>query len=84
MLADIYWIDRDARRLAVTTEMTEYGREDDGSDPKHAKLKVLKKYRLTPGQAGIYQNGAIHAIDYPDKSRFVRVTVTNLDKYQSH
>jgi hypothetical protein len=57
--------------------MTEYGREDDGSDEKHARL--IKKYRLTPGQAGIYQNGAIHAIDYPDKSRFVRVTGTNLD-----
>ena len=66
-------------QAALYTEMTEYGREDDGSDPKHAKLKVLKKYRLTPGQAGIYQNGAIHAIDYPDKSRFVRVTGTNLD-----
>ena len=32
------------------------------------------------GQAGIYQDGAIHSIDYPDKSRFVRVTGTNLDK----
>jgi hypothetical protein len=62
------------------TEMTEWERVDDGRDPKHAKLKQVKKYRLLPGQAGIYQNGAIHAIDYPDKSRFVRVTGANLDK----
>ena len=55
------------------------GREDDGSDPKHAKLKPAKKYRLNPGQAGIYQNGAIHSIDYPDYAKFVRVTGTNLD-----
>jgi len=62
------------------TEMTEWEREDDGSDPKHAKLKAVKKYKLTPGKAGIYQNGAIHSIDYPDYARFVRVTGTNLDE----
>ena len=36
------------------TDMTEWAREDDGSDAKHAKLKLVKKYRLNPGQAGIY------------------------------
>jgi hypothetical protein len=40
----------------------------------------VKKYRLNPGQAGIYQDGAIHSIDYPDNARFVRVTGTDLDK----
>ena len=62
------------------TDMIEWEREDDGSDPKHAKLKPAKKYRLTPGKAGIYQDGKIHSIDYPDYARFVRVTGTNLDK----
>ena len=62
------------------TEMTEWDREDDGSDPGKAKLKPVKKYRLLPGHAGIYQDGKIHSIDYPDRSRFVRVTGTNLDK----
>ncbi len=62
------------------TDMTEWEREDDGSDPKRAKLKVKKKYRLTPGHAGIYQDGDIHSIDYPDYARFVRVTGTDLDK----
>lgn len=62
------------------TDMTEWEREDDGKDPKHAKLKVKTKYRLTPGKAGIYQDGDIHSIDYPDYARFVRVTGTNLDK----
>jgi hypothetical protein len=61
------------------TDMIEWKREDDGSDPKHAKLTPEKKYRLNPGHAGIYQDGKIHSIDYPDKSRFVRVTGTNLD-----
>ena len=62
------------------TDMIEWAREDDGKDPKHAKLKPAKKYRLTPGKAGIYQDGAIHSIDYPDYARFIRVTGTNLDK----
>jgi len=62
------------------TEMTEWEREDDGRDAQHAKLKPVKKYRLMPGQAGIYQHGKIHSIDYPDHARFVRVTGTNLDR----
>jgi hypothetical protein len=62
------------------TDMTEWEREDDGKDPKHAKLKPIKKYRLTPGKTGIYQDGAIHSIDFPDHARFIRVTGTDLDK----
>ena len=62
------------------TDMIEWKREDDGTDPKHAKLTPEKKYRLEPGHAGIYEDGKIHSIDYPDKSRFIRVTGANLDK----
>jgi hypothetical protein len=61
------------------TDMTEWEREDDGANPERARLKPVKKYRLMPGQAGIYQEGRIHSIDYPDNARFVRVTGTNLD-----
>ena len=53
---------------------------DDGSDPAKSQLKPAKKYRLTPSHAGIYQDGAIHSIDYPDKAVFIRVTGTNLDR----
>jgi len=62
------------------TEMTEWERKDDGNDPGKAKLNPVKKYRLLPGHAGIYQDGKIHSIDYPDHARFVRVTGTNLDR----
>src|SRR5437764_7248163 len=62
------------------TDMVEWEREDNGADPAKAKLKPVKKYRLLPGHAGIYQDGTIHSIDYPDHARFVRVTGTNLDK----
>jgi hypothetical protein len=60
------------------TDMIEWERED--TDSQHAKLKPVKKYRLTPGHAGIYQDGKIHSIEYPDNARFVRVTGTNLDR----
>src|SRR5260370_443951 len=44
------------------TEMTEWEREDDCNDPQHAKLKPVKKYRLMPGQAGVYQERKIQLI----------------------
>jgi predicted metal-dependent enzyme (double-stranded beta helix superfamily) len=61
------------------TDMIEWERTDDGNGGDHAQLKPVKSYRLTPGHAGIYQDGRIHSIDYPDNARFVRVTGTNLD-----
>ena len=67
-------------QAAKYTEMIEWERV--GGDDKHAELKETKRYRLNPGQAGIYQNGAIHSIDYPDRARFIRVTGTNLDKIE--
>ncbi len=62
------------------TDMIEWAREDDGRNPNRASLKAAKKYRLNPGQAGIYQDGAIHSIDYPERARFIRVTGTDLEK----
>ena len=62
------------------TDMTEFKRVDDGADPAHVKLEATRKYRLNPGEVGVYADGAIHSIDYPPKSRFIRVTGTNLDK----
>jgi predicted metal-dependent enzyme (double-stranded beta helix superfamily) len=61
------------------TDMIEWERTE-GADPEHATLKPKKKYRLMPGHAGIYQDGTIHSIDYPDRARFIRVTGTDLDK----
>ncbi len=62
------------------TDMTEWERTDDRSDPTHASLNPKKTYRLMPGRAGTYEDGTIHSIDYPAKSCFVRVTGTNLDR----
>jgi predicted metal-dependent enzyme (double-stranded beta helix superfamily) len=61
------------------TDMTEYRRVDNGSDPEHASLEQTRRYRLQPGEVGVFAGTSIHAIDYPDKSRFIRITGTNLD-----
>src|SRR5689334_24577879 len=61
------------------TDMSEYKRLDGGNDAGEAKLEKVKSYRLEPGHAGVYDVGAVHAIDYPEGSRFVRVTGRDLD-----
>ena len=60
------------------TEMSEYKRLDGGEGAGDASIEKMKTYRLTPGHAGLYDVGAIHAIDYPAGARFVRVTGTDL------
>jgi predicted metal-dependent enzyme (double-stranded beta helix superfamily) len=64
------------------TDMSEYRRLDTGTGAGDAKLEKVRSYRLEPGHAGIYDVGAIHAIDYPEGSRFVRVTGRDLDYVQ--
>lgn len=62
------------------TDMIEWERIDDGSTTDRASLRPARKYRLTPGKAGIYDSGKIHSIDYPDAAKFIRVTGTDLDR----
>lgn len=61
------------------TDMSEFRRLDGGKDAGDARLEQVRAYRLEPGQAGVYDVGAVHAIDYPEGSRFVRVTGRDLD-----
>lgn len=64
------------------TDMSEYRRIDSGEGAGEARLEKVKSYRLEPGHAGVYDVRAIHAIDYPEGSRFVRVTGRDLDHVQ--
>jgi hypothetical protein len=61
------------------TDMTEYHRLGDTRGPGAARLEVSRRYRLEPGQAGLFDVGAIHAIAYGGNARFVRVTGTDLE-----
>lgn len=62
------------------TDMTEYRRTDGGSGPGTATLEVARRYRLEPGQAGLFDVGAIHSISYGEDARFVRVTGADLEQ----
>lgn len=64
------------------TDMTVWKRLDKGDGAGTAELEQVKSYRLEPGHAGRYDVGDIHSIDYPDGSRFVRVTGRDLDYVQ--
>jgi hypothetical protein len=64
------------------TDMSVFTRLDGGAGAGEARLEKVKSYRLEPGHAGVYDVGAIHAIDYPEGSRFVRVTGRDLDHVQ--
>lgn len=66
-------------QLAEHTDMTEFRRSDGGSGSGEASLEETRRYRLNPGDAGLFDVGAIHSIDYPAGARFVRVTGTDLD-----
>lgn len=63
------------------TDMTEYRRSDGGMGPGAAQLSEERRYRLSPGEAGLYDVGAIHSIDYPAGARFVRITGTDLESH---
>jgi hypothetical protein len=69
-------------QAVMYTDMTEWRRTDGGTAAGAADLEVVRTYRLEPGHAGVYDIGAIHAIDYPEGSRFVRVTGRDLDHVQ--
>lgn len=64
------------------TDMTDWERVVGESDPPLARMVATAKYRLQPGDAGLFSHGAIHSIDFEADTRFVRVTGTNLDSIQ--
>jgi predicted metal-dependent enzyme (double-stranded beta helix superfamily) len=61
------------------TDMTVWRRLDDGEGEGHAELAVKERYRLNPGEVGIFHPGDIHSIEFPDGARFLRVTGTDLN-----
>ena len=61
------------------TDMTLWSRLDNGKDDAKAELKKDRTFRLEPGMAGTFEVGQIHSIRFPDGTKFMRVTGTDLD-----
>ena len=64
------------------TDMTEWDRLDDGSDPDTAKVRARKSYRLNPGQAGVYFGRELHSTATPANTRYLRITGTDLENIE--
>lgn len=69
-------------QVAEYTEMTEWDRLDDGTDPDRARLKPNPAYRLTPGKAGVYYGRQLHSTQTPVGTRYLRVTGTDLENIE--
>ena len=64
---------------AEYTDMTKWKRTDGGTEEGHAEVEPTSTFRLEPGMAGKFGPGEIHSVKFPDGTRFVRVTGTDLD-----
>ena len=49
-----------------------------GSRAGKADIEIDREYRMQRGDAGIFDDGAIHSIAYPGGARFIRVTGCDL------
>lgn len=65
-------------------EMTEWVRQDDGTQKGYADLKPAKKYVLNPGEAHVYNEGVIHSLNRPLETRLIRFTGCDLDQTQRY
>ena len=64
------------------TDMVEWDRVDDGSNPDVAKVKPRKSYRLNPGQAGVYYRNELHSTATSPNTRYLRITGTDLENIE--
>jgi hypothetical protein len=58
-------------QAAGHTDMTTWQAGDGNVEP-------IRTFRLEPGQAGLFDIGAIHSIEYAEGAKFVRVTGVDL------
>lgn len=61
------------------TDMTEWECVNDGTDPERATLRITRKYRLNPGQAGVFFGRELHSTSTPANTRYLRITGTDLE-----
>ena len=59
--------------------MTEWKIVEKGEAERPSLVEPVRTYLMHPGDVRFYDVGAVHAIDYPEGSRFVRVTGRDLD-----
>ncbi len=63
-------------QVAGYTDMTIWRAAEENEE----KIEQVQHFRLEPGQAGLFDTEEIHSIDYPAKSKFIRVTGVDMSK----
>jgi hypothetical protein len=56
------------------TDMTVWRRLDDRTREGYAEVEKAREFKLTAGHAVAFLPGDIHSIQYPDQTRYLRVT----------
>ena len=71
-------------QAAGYTDMTIWSAADPSEKRGDAKgddnIEPVRTFRLEPGQAGLFDVREIHSIQYPDSSKFVRVTGVDMSQ----
>jgi predicted metal-dependent enzyme (double-stranded beta helix superfamily) len=62
------------------TEMTDFALVAAASPDKPGKAKALRTYRLTPGQAYLYNEGDLHAPRRSGPTQLIRLEGMNMDR----
>jgi hypothetical protein len=71
--------------LTGHTDMIDWKRRDDGAKPGYADLAKSREYRVGPGEAELFQLGAIHETAHPaEPSILIRVISGDMDRVWRH
>ncbi|MEK9672671.1 MAG: hypothetical protein VW268_09235 [Rhodospirillaceae bacterium] len=64
------------------TNMKDYQIVEKGSGEKPTKVKETKVYKLTPGDARVYQVGDVHCPFRESETRLIRIESQNMDRVE--
>lgn len=62
------------------TEMTDYALVEPASKEKPGKARALRKYKLTPGSAYLYNEGDLHSPSRKGPTKLIRLEGMNMDR----
>ena len=67
-------------QVAGYTDMTIWSAAEPPDGKSDGNIEAVRTFRLDPGQAGLFDVREIHSIQYPDDSKFVRVTGVDMSQ----
>jgi hypothetical protein len=62
------------------TEMSDWALVESATEDKPGKVRLVRKYTLTPGVAHVYNEGDLHSPSRGGSTRLIRIEGRNLEK----